>query len=513
MHSSPNLDVRQISTGIDGEGPDRDRRGLLGLWLNSTRRPSVPLSRRLVAWLILVIGLPVLLASMKTATDHLAVGAALLVTLLLTVVVAAIGGQLPGLTGAVIGALSVNFVLVPPYGTLDVSDPDDTVSLAVFVLVAIIVSTLVNQATRRAVEAMRARQDAQSLSRTAMVLASSQEPLSALAREACTVLDQRAVAIFERSDDGGWLRLATAGEYPPADISDGTAHPVDPIARHVLVLHGKALDPNGVDLLNGLADQITVALESIELRREAAEVEILSRANELRNAILHAVSHDLRTPLTGIKASVTSLLSPEVKFSADDTTQLLSTIDEQVDRLDRVVGNLLDMSRLQSGVLRVHREHVMIDDVVAAAVGSLGMDSRAVLIEIPEDLPPVLIDSALAERAVANVIANAAEVQPEGIPIRVDCSLAGADQRFVELRVSDRGPGIPVEDRQIAVLPFQRLSDTSRHQGVGLGLAIASGLTAALGGQMELDDNPDGGLTVKFVFPKVGDDQLEGPRP
>src|SRR5690606_27872667 len=120
---------------------------------------------------------------------------------------------------------------------------------------------------------------------------------------------------------------------------------VDDVAKHVLVLHGRDLDSNDVALLNGLADQITVALESTELRREAAEIEILGRANELRNAILQAVSHDLRTPLTGIKASVTSLLSPEVTFGPDDTALLLSTIDQEVDRLDRVVGNLLDMSR------------------------------------------------------------------------------------------------------------------------------------------------------------------------
>ncbi|MGB6059098.1 MAG: DUF4118 domain-containing protein, partial [Microthrixaceae bacterium] len=257
---------------------------------------------------------------MRFLREHLAVGTGLLVALLLTVIVAAIGGQLPGLVGAVVGALSVNWVLVPPYGTLDVRDPADTISLAVFVLVAIIVATLVHEASRRASEATRARGDAQALSRSAMVLASSQDPLTELAHEACTVLQQRAVAIFERSSDGGWLRLATAGEDPPAAISDGTAHPVDEVARHVLVLHGRDLDSNDIALLNGLADQITVALESTELRSEAAEVEILGRANELRNAILQAVSHDLRTPLTGIKASVTSLLSPEVTFSPDDTT-------------------------------------------------------------------------------------------------------------------------------------------------------------------------------------------------
>lgn len=528
---SRDLDIRLISSEPEANDspPGHPRSGRTQA--NSSRlglpkAPTLPLQRRRTAWVLLLLGLPALLTSMRLLREHLAVGTGLLVTLLLTVIVAAIGGQLPGLVGAVVGALSVNWVLVPPYGTLDVRDPADTISLAVFVLVAIIVAKLVHEASRRASEAARARRDAQALSRSAMVLSSSQDPLSELAHEACTVLQQRAVAIFERSSDGGWMRLATAGEDPPTAISDGTAHPVDDVARHVLVLHGRDLDSNDVALLNGLADQITVALESTELRREAAEVEILGRANELRNAILQAVSHDLRTPLTAIKASVTSLLSPEVTFSPGDTALLLSTIDEEVDRLDRVVGNLLDMSRLQSGVLRVHREQALVEEVVASAVASLGLTPDQVDVATPRNLPPVLIDDALLERAIANVLANAAAVQPRGTPIRVTASApvpdtgpdgvshegsadgqrAGEPQSFVELRISDLGPGIPVEDRELAIQPFQRLGDSDGPVGVGLGLAIASGLTSAIGGELELDETPGGGLTVAFRLPTAGPD-------
>ncbi|HTN99187.1 MAG TPA: DUF4118 domain-containing protein [Microthrixaceae bacterium] len=470
---------------------------------------ALSVQRQRAAWLTLVVGLPLLLGVMALLRDHLTVGTELLLTLSLTVTVAAIGGLVPGLVGAVLGALSVNWALVSPYGTLDIHDNADTLSLGVFVLVAIIVSTLVDQASRRAAEAARARGDAQALSRSAMVLASSRDPLSELAQEACTVLRQHAVAIFERTNDGGWERLATAGEDPPAAVADGTAHPVDEVARHVLVLHGRSLDSNDVVLLEGLADQIAVALESTALRREAAEVEILGRANALRNAILQAVSHDLRTPLTGIKASVTSLLSSEVNFSPSDTTLLLSTIDEEVDRLDRVVGNLLDMSRLHGGVLQVNAEDVPLEEIVGSAVASLGLTPDQVAISIPRSLPPVRVDDALVERAIANVLANAIAVQPAGVAVALSANVAEGDPATVELHIVDHGPGIATDDRELAVQPFQRLGDSYSHAGVGLGLAIASGMTHAIGGEMNLSDTTHGGLTVTFQLPTADDPSRE----
>ena len=275
----------------------------------------------------------------------------------------------------------------------------------------------------------------------------------------------------------------------------------------VLVLRGD-LDAGGVELLETLVDQVGVAVDAMRLREDAAAAEALLRAEELRTGILQAVSHDLRTPLAGIKASVTSLLSPDMTFGPEDTREFLTLIDHEVDRLDRVVGNLLDMSRLQSGGLRVLRLPTPVEDVLGAAVA--GVDDPAghrVELRVPPDLPLVDVDPALTERAVANVVANALAVQPEGEPVVVDAAVVG-DR--VHVRVVDRGPGIRLADRARVRAPFQRLGDRSNQAGVGLGLAIAHGFTVTVGGRLELEDTPGGGLTVVFELPiaVLADEQL-----
>jgi two-component system sensor histidine kinase KdpD len=211
------------------------------------------------------------------------------------------------------------------------------------------------------------------------------------------------------------------------------------------------------------------------------------------------VSHDLRTPLSSIKASVTSLLQDDVAWSDAERDEFLATIDAEVDRLDGVVGNLLDMSRLQAGAVEVINRPVYLEDVVANALASLGCghDPRLVL-SVPETLPAVHVDPALLERAVANVVANAVGWSPPHEPITVEGAVVG-DR--VHLRVIDRGPGVREADRARVFQPFQRLGDRSNQAGVGLGLAVASGFVRAVGGRIELDDTPGHGLTVVIDLP------------
>jgi two-component system, OmpR family, sensor histidine kinase KdpD len=245
----------------------------------------------------------------------------------------------------------------------------------------------------------------------------------------------------------------------------------------------------------------------VHLQQEAAAAAVLAQADELRTGILQAVSHDLRTPLAGIKASVTSLLSSDVTFGPEDTRTFLRTIDAEVDRLDRVVGNLLDMSRLQTGGLRVLVRPTAIDEVVVSAVAGVDDErSGRVELRVSDALPLVQIDGPLMERAVANVVANALAVQPEDHPVVVEAAALGDE---VHLRVVDRGPGIAPEHRARVFAPFQRLGDRSTQAGVGLGLAIAQGFTRAVGGDLDLEDTPGGGLTVVFRLPTTTADQME----
>ena len=207
-----------------------------------------------------------------------------------------------------------------------------------------------------------------------------------------------------------------------------------------------------------------------------------------------AVGHDLRTPLAGIKAAVTSLRQRDVQWSATDTEEFLATIEESADRLDALVANLLDMSRLQAGVLSVDARPVALDEVVARAL--IDGPGGEVAVEVPDDLPLVAADPGLLERVIANLVANARLHAPSTGPVRV---AAASDGARIRLSVVDTGPGIDPAERERIFAPFQRLDD--RRGGVGLGLAIARGFTEAMGGTVEPTETPGGGLTMTVSLP------------
>jgi K+-sensing histidine kinase KdpD len=235
---------------------------------------------------------------------------------------------------------------------------------------------------------------------------------------------------------------------------------------------------------------VVSTLVGMVARRESEATEATA-VNELRAALLAAVSHDLRTPLSSIKASVTSLLQPDVQWAPGDTKEFLKTIDEESDRLNRLVGNLLDMSRLQTGGLNLVMRRVGIDEVVAAALTEVRKPGEAVTVDVPESLSRVWADLALLERAVANVTRNALAHSPAGMPVTIEAT--ESDDR-IDVRVIDRGPGIPPDKRAQAFLPFERLGEAG--EGVGLGLSVAHGFVDAMGGSLQIRDTPGGGLTV-----------------
>ena len=237
-----------------------------------------------------------------------------------------------------------------------------------------------------------------------------------------------------------------------------------------------------------------------ERRAEAATAAArLEAADRLRAAILTAVGHDLRSPLAAAKAVVSGLRSDDVNLSDQDRRELLEAADGALDRLAALVDSLLDMSRLQAGALPIHPRPTSIEDVLARALDHLGVESRGVVLEVDEDLPEVLVDAGLLERAVANLVANAQRFAPEGTPpiVRVDAALDA-----VRLQVVDEGPGIPVSARDQVFQPFQRLGDSGT--GLGLGLALARGLVEAMGGTVTPADTPGGGLTMVVTLPVGG---------
>jgi two-component system sensor histidine kinase KdpD len=268
----------------------------------------------------------------------------------------------------------------------------------------------------------------------------------------------------------------------------------------VLALVGPRLPAEDRHLLSAFTAQLGAALTRRRLQEGAAQAARLARADELRAALLAAVSHDLRTPLASIKACVTSLLQDDVDWPPEAVTEFLATIDEETDRLTALVSNLLDMSRLQAGALSLHRRPVGVEEIVPAALSSLGDRARGDVVEVgvAETLPRVEADPALLERVLANLIDNALAWSPPGTPVRVE---AGGVPGAVHVRVVDRGPGIPAAERDRVFLPFQRLGDRSSGAGVGLGLAVARGFTVAMGGELIVEDTPGGGTTMVVVLP------------
>jgi len=282
------------------------------------------------------------------------------------------------------------------------------------------------------------------------------------------------------------------GNDPPPTPSDGDAvAPID--EEQTLVLRGRPLPAEDQRVLTAFAAQVGVAERQRRLAEAAAAIEPLAESERQRTALLNAVSHDLRTPLAAAKAAVSSLRAPDVEWAADERGELLGTADSALDRLTELVTNLLDLSRLQAGVLPVLRAPVGLDDVVSRALDHAVSD-QDVEVDVPPDLPEVIADAGLLERVIANLVQNAVRYSPVGQRVRIAGSAHGGQ---VELRVIDRGPGIPPDAVQTVFEAFQRHDDApGPGAGVGLGLAIARGFTTAMGGTISADETPGGGATL-----------------
>jgi two-component system sensor histidine kinase KdpD len=261
----------------------------------------------------------------------------------------------------------------------------------------------------------------------------------------------------------------------------------------MLALRGRRLAAADRRILGAFAAYAATALEQERLTAEAAAARPIAEADRMRTALLAAVSHDLRSPLASATAAVTSLRAADVQWSPEDRAELLATADESLDRLARLVDNLLDMSRLQAGALSVFPRPAGLADIAARALDDLGEPARVIRVDIPDDLPEVLADPGLLERVIANLAGNALRYAPPGTPPRLTASALGSR---VELNVTDRGPGTPPGDRAAVFTAFQRLGDTDNTTGVGLGLALSRGLTEAMGGTLEPSETPGGGLTM-----------------
>lgn len=464
------------------------------------RSPGLSARRRVAGWLVTVLGIPLVTVALLPLRGDLELSGDLMAFLMVVVLAALVGGIGPGLAAAVLSSLALNWYFTEPTHALSIAETENAFALLGFMVVGGVISLLVTQAARRTLASGRAAAEAEALARIAGGLVGSDDPLPSLLDRLRTTfgLDGAALETFD-AQSARWTADWVTGSAPLA--SDPDDEPARPESRRQvlslgndarLVLVGSSLNAEDQRVLQAFVAQLSSALEQRRLRAEASAAVVAAESDALRTALLRAVSHDLRTPLASIKASVSSLRQDDIDWPPDATAEFLATIDEETDRLNSLVGNLLDMSRLETGVLEVTLVAVSWDEVVASALSSLSEDIRRVEVSVPESLPPVLGDPVLLERAVANLVSNALRHTSASSRIRVE---AGAVGDRVDLRVVDDGPGIEPENREQMFQAFQRLGDRSHH-GVGLGLAVARGFVHATGGELDAEDSPGGGLTM-----------------
>ncbi|WP_338074778.1 sensor histidine kinase [Kineococcus vitellinus] len=478
-------------------------------------RAALSGGRRALGWLVallvppLLTGLLLLLPRQDLSTD--------LMAFLVVVVVAALaGGVLPALAAALAGSLAVNWFFTRPTGRLTIAEPANAVALVVFLVVALAVSGAVDRGARRSREAARSRAESEALtvlSRTALL---ARDPLEEALRHTRETFAVESVSLLEREEvSAPWRLVASTGAPVCTRPADGDAEVVVEDLS-CLVLRGRLLGAGDRRVLEVFAAQIAAVRQRQRLRAEAAQVRRLEEGDAVRGALLTAVSHDLRTPLATLKAALDSLCATDIQLGEEDRAELLQTAASSADRLQALIDDLLDLTRVRSGAVEPQLVVVDLEEVVAGAVGDLaGAGDRArVRVQLPADLPPVSTDPGLLQRVVANLVQNAVR---HGVPaaggaaggsagsgVEVVASVSTEDARRVaRLLVVDHGPGLPGAAKEQAFTPFQRLGDRST-AGLGLGLAVARGLAEAVGGALTAQDTPGGGLTMVLDLPLAG---------
>ncbi|MFS0734328.1 DUF4118 domain-containing protein [Microbacterium sp. 1P10UB] len=440
----------------------------------------------LLSWLLLAIG-----AEDSITTDVLAYQ-------LLVVIVALVGGLWPAVFAAVLSGITLDFLFIAPIYTVTIADPEHALALVLYVVIALLVSLVVDQAARRARAARRALAESELLATIAGSILRGESAVPALVSRTREAFGLAGVRLL----DAEGAVIATDGEPVRGDVDGATAVrlPVTsgsgPTA--ILELHGRVLDASERRLLDVIVAQLASALERSTLTRTAREASALAETDQVRSALLSAVSHDLRRPLAAAVAALGGLRAADGHLSDEDRRELLATADESLATLTTLVTDLLDVSRIEAGVLGVSVQPTDPAAVILGAVDELHLGPDDVELALDPDLPALTADPVLLQRVVVNVLANAHRFAPDGTRVRVTTSRLGSR---AEIRVVDHGPGVEPDRRGEMFSPFQRHGDTDNTTGLGLGLALSKGFAEGMGGTLTPEGTPGGGLTMVIGLP------------
>ncbi|WP_240192976.1 ATP-binding protein [Glycomyces sp. YM15] len=464
--------------------------------------------RRRLGIALAFLGIPAIVALLTPFRDDLPLTTMILLVLTAVMGLTLTGGMWPALLATLLGFALLNFCFTEPYFAFGVDDREQLIALFLFVALALGGAAVVNVSAARARLASRASAEAQTLATLAGNVLRGGNRVEDLLEQLRETFSLESATLMERIEPGAgpaerqdprlWRVAACAGE---GCASPGAAENDLPINDDLaLALRGHTLAASDRRIAQAFAMHAAAALERQRLERQAEAVQRLTDTDKLRTALLAAVSHDLRTPLASVRVAVSSLKSSEALFSAEERAELLEAAEASLARLTSLVDNLLDMSRLQAGVLGATVVPIALEEALPTALDELGEAASGVRLDIPGELPEVSTDPGLLQRILVNVVANALRFSPPGRPPMVGASVYG-DQ--VHLRIVDQGPGVPDEDRELMFTPFQRLGDRDNTTGVGLGLALSRGLAEAMGGSLVPEATPGGGLTMVLTLPRA----------
>ncbi|KUM36241.1 ATP-binding protein [Arthrobacter sp. EpRS71] len=476
---------------------------------------------RVITGLVLAVLLPPGIEIMVTVLGFRNFAMIMLLQLAVAVAVAAIGGLWPAVVAAVLGSFLLNYFSADPVGSLSIADPTTLFTLVVFLAVAYGVALAVGLASRRAQEAARSGAEATALSELALRILSSDGSLESFLEKVRGNLGMEALTLLGAPLHGAagaagappeWRVLAGAGPNPPVThaAADHTAV-VDP--HYTLLLRGGPLSAHQQRMLAAFGAFVVAVRDRQQLVESRRDNVRLAEGNKMRTSILRAVSHDLRTPLAGIKLAVSSLRQEDVNFPPDVERELLETIEEYADRLDHLVDNLLDMSRITADAVNPLLTGIVWAQVLPQALR--GVSRERLRNELPPNLPPVQADAGMLERVVANIVENAVKYAPDSdvvLTARAGEGITLGDRPASELRIIDHGRGVGHREVVDIFQPFQRFGDSpspssgpgggvSAGGGIGLGLAVAKGFSEAMGGRLAAEPTPGGGLTMVVTLP------------
>ncbi len=483
--------------------------------------------RWMLGTLVAFAGIGAIGGAMVPLRTHLSLATPALVLVVPVVAGVAVGGLVSGLLAVAAGFIAYDVLFVPPYGTLSVGAAENWTALVVYAVVMLIVARVFAFLRRARIDARRDADATRRLYELSDLLIGDQ-PVTGVLEVIAGTLHQafgaRWVAVLVPDpEDGDRLRVATmAGDPPANDVAAlvpaggrteslqpwaDTGSPSDGLVRIVLVARGRPvglvglagsdLDRRQLELVRTYANQAALALEASQLREQAMRAELLEQVDALRASLMGAVSHDLRTPLASVKTAVSALrrAGEQGTLSESDREELLALIEERSDALDRLVANLLDMTRIQSGALELRRAITPVADIVEGGLRASALSASGVTVDLPGDLPAVDVDAMLIEQVIANLLDNAARHSPDGACVLVSAEAHG---ELVALSVADRGPGVPERERERVFSMFSRLGAQGR---AGLGLAIAKAFVEAHGQTIHVEDSQEGGARFVVTLP------------